>query len=64
MSNSVRAPSSGWSWVCEKWPGTTRAPSFQVPECATASVAGQPPSSRRKCDLPVPFAPRTATRSP
>ena len=60
MSTSVRPARSGRSWVCANSPGSTRAPSFQAPVCAT----GSPASSRRKCDLPEPLEPSTATRSP
>ncbi|CAM5623232.1 hypothetical protein SBADM41S_00338 [Streptomyces badius] len=60
MSTRVFPSSSGCACVCAKCPGTTRAPSFHSPVCAT----GSPASSRRKCDLPDPLEPRTATRSP
>ena len=58
-------------------PGRTRAPSRARPVCATGAIARSstgrcstsgsvPPaaSSRRKCDLPDPLEPSTATRSP
>ena len=60
ISSGVRSSRSGRAWVCANSPGTTRAPSRATPECAT----GSPASSRRKCDLPEPLEPSTATRSP
>src|SRR5690606_27616768 len=76
ISRSVRPRSSGWSWCCASQPGRTREPSTARPVCATGSGAAPsctvpgsgslPPaaSRRRKCDLPEPFEPSTATRSP
>ena len=79
MSSSVRPRNSGCSWFCANHPGTTRAPSTARPSCGTrASVSPTvvtcpsvrsgsvppPASRRRKCDLPEPFDPSTATRSP
>ena len=73
----MRPISSGCSWVCTNQPGRTRAPSLALPVWMTGSMAvsstgrcstsgSLPPaaSSRRKCDLPEPLEPRTATRSP
>ena len=59
-STSVRPAQSGCAWVCANSPATTRAPSRHSPVCATDA----PASRCRKCDLPAPFAPSTASRSP
>ena len=77
ISSSVRPTSSGCSWVCTNQPGRTRAPSRALPVCSTGSTGTSPTgrcstsgsvppaaSSRRKCDLPEPLEPSTATRSP
>ena len=61
ISHGVRPTSSGRACVWANRPGTTRAPNRATPLCATDSADV---SSRRKCDLPEPLEPNTATRSP
>ena len=76
-SSRVRPARSGRVCVCANQPGRTRAPSRTDPVWATGSTCtsptgrcsrsgSEPPaaSSRRKCDLPDPLEPSTATRSP
>ena len=70
-------PARGARGSARTSPGRTRAPSRARPVCGTGftgtsptgrcSTSGSLPpaaSSRRKCDLPEPFEPSTATRSP
>src|SRR3954452_15989970 len=77
MSSNVRPTSSGCSWVWANQPGRTRAPRRARPWWATGAMTRSstgrwsgsgslPPAarSRRKCDLPEPLGPSTATRSP
>ena len=61
MSSSMRASgSSTLYWSCAKYSATTLWPSLIEPEVGASS----PMSSLMSVDLPAPFTPTSATRSP